>query len=130
MAQYQGLTEQGNTDMHALTDDRTMVVHEYDSAEGHVALRRQDLQTLRDEARAYEAASKDDVAVMVRSSEEQVLALRNEANACRCGLESQRDIVRLPQSSGGQDVHKRWNRLRTCRWSMLAERTRAHLNVF
>lgn len=86
----QELTAQGNADMRTLTNDRTMAVHEYQSAEGCVAHLRLDLQTLRDEGRAYEFAFKDGVTVMVRPSEEQVMGIaHNKANAYRSGLDVQ-----------------------------------------
>lgn len=65
-------------------------MQESHSAEGHVALLQQDGKALLEEARAYEVASKDGVAVAVRSSEEQVARLRDEASAYRHDLDVQR----------------------------------------
>lgn len=74
---YQELAEKGTADMHVLTDDRSMAVQEDKSAEGHEAMLQQDISALRDEARAHEVASKDGVAGVVRSSEEQIAGIRD-----------------------------------------------------
>lgn len=91
-------------------------MHEYLSAEGYVAMLRQDVQTLRDEGTAYETASKDGVAVMVLSSEEQVAAIRCEANAYRNNIDAQRMSLQATEHSEQTVSEFRSGSSRSPRW--------------